>query len=297
MKFPFIFISLLLFISNCFPQALKFTSTSLTNNAAMAEKIDWSDTTSYRVKTLIPLNKNFKMDIISGLQWSVYGTGVGLVTAVIMDLNKKCDKGLCYLLAPVGTIVGFLSGFIYSELSSSKTIINAARMSIGLQLSYEATMSELQNRFGESYGIVYRRPNKKYYIPDNYYFHFGLEDWSTEANRQNTVSSFNPYKYGIELSKTNYSRILHFTYGMDFGYTTGTFSKDNRETYDTIIRQEINTIYSGLLIGVGVNLFKFLHFKLLYKYELFGAYYLMNNSGFTNSIQHSAAFSARCFLF
>jgi hypothetical protein len=104
---------------------------------------------------------------------------------------------------------------------------------------------------------------------------------------------------GLELTKSNYFGILSLYYGIGFGSSSGTFEKwDSKLNRELLVEKTINSIHIDILLGLNLNIFKFLHTQVMYKFEPVGSYYLLkDNSGFTNSIQHSVSFSARCFLF
>ena len=305
MKYLIFFLTLFLFFTNCFSQYPKFKSSILTNNSSVVNNPNSRDNTLVVENVLLPTNKRFDSIFTSGLRWGVYGGSVGLLAAYVMDLNDECDKGLCYVfLPPLGSSIGLISGLIYGYLSVTKQDFDASKFNYGLQINYEGTISK-QRKFGINYGIVYRRPNKNYYIPDNYYIYFGQEEWDTRPGDPSSdyssysESEFNQNRFGIELTKTNYNRTFSFIYGIGLGYSSGIFRERISEPiYKVIDEQHYVSLYIDLLLGININVFKFLHTQLFYKFEPLGPYESMrHDSGFTNSIKHSLSFSARCFLF
>ncbi len=300
MKYLFCILILFLSFANSFSQDSKFKSSLLTSKNKFVTISNDSDTILEIEKVLLPTNKRVNYILTSTLRWGFYGGSAGLLTAYIMDLNDECDKGLCYIFVPtLGASIGVISGLIHSAISDTKQDFDASKLDYGLQIHYETVFSD-QRKYGESIGIAYRRSNTNFYIPNNYYIYFAQEEWDTRpGDSQSSSSEFNQTKHGIELTKINYEYIFSFVYGIGVGYSSGTLREHISEPiYKTINKINYESIYINIIFGVNMNIFKFLHFQLYYKYEPYGPYNkIKGNYGFTNSIQHSISFSAKCFLF
>jgi hypothetical protein len=101
------------------------------------------------------------------------------------------------------------------------------------------------------------------------------------------------------MTTTDYRKLFSFIYGLSFGYAKGRFTETVYEPeYLNLQDSYYKTLYMDLILGVNVNVFKFMHFQLAHKFEPYGPYNVIkDHGGFSGLIQHSVSASFRSFIF
>lgn len=222
------------------------------------------------IKGLLNINRIDKI-LSTGVRWSAYGLGAGVLIGLSMDKKGDCNLG-CFAVAVLGGFVGVASGLIYGTVSNIPNGYNVGKYRIGLQSNVGETMANTSYRFVGNFGMVFRYPNKLYYFPDAYTIYFGGEELR-ENTIKNKFSSLNQTKYGIQLRKIGYNRIISFLYGVDFGISKGTYSysiQDNFSYYSSKWKN-ISTFYFDLIVGINLNLTNNISASLEYQHEIYGA--------------------------
>ena len=248
--------------------------------------------TNIPVVALINYNRIDKL-LTSGVQWG----SVAIVIGAALESAFNPNSYFKYAMTALGGIIASAGGLVYGAFSNIPENYNVGKNNFGLQVNYAATMSEELQRYVGSFGLVFRKPNNCYFTPDNYFVYFGddVTQSSTQSNKYSKVHSTN---YGIEITKVGYNRIANFVYGIDVGYSSGTYSDFEVLDYTSFAGwKPISTLYFDIVLGGNLNVTKNIHVSLKYKAELFGVFRWQElSSTFANSVNHMVSFSVYTFL-
>ncbi len=132
-------------------------------------------------------------------------------------------------------------------------------------------------------------------MPDIYTIYIGSED--VNENRNNTqYSELRLTKYGMQLRKVGYNKVINFLYGIDFGRSKGYYSFYDTEKEFLVERKNQSSIFLDVIVGVNLNLTKNIQGSLEFQYGLIGARGSGEKSHFQNRPWSVTSFSVYAFL-
>jgi len=207
--------------------------------------------------------------LTSSMQWG----SIAIVIGATLETAFNKDDYYKYMMTALGGMAFAVVGFGYGAFSSIPKGYNVGKNRVGFQINMGQTMAEGSFRFIGNFGVVFRYPNRLPFIPDNYTIYVGSEDVEENIS-ESKYSELHLTKYGIQLRKVGYNRTINFLYGIDFGYSKGSYSYllledllDTRSEW-----KEVSSFYFDIIVGANFNLTKNIHGSIEYQYGLYGAH-------------------------
>ncbi len=249
--------------------------------------------TNIPIVALINYNRIDKF-LTSGMQWG----SVAIVVGAVLETAFNPDDYFKYAMTALGGMIASAGGLAYGAFSDIPKGYNVGKKNFGFQINMGQTMAEDSYRYIGNFGFIFRNSQKSYYIPDNYTLYIGGEELR-ENITETKHSKLNLAKYGIQLRKLRYDKVVSFIYGVDFGMSNGTysFSIEKDLSYFHSESKNVSSFYFDIIVGANFNLTKNIHGSIEYQYELLGASRKNGVMSIFNSPAHGVtSFSIYTFL-
>lgn len=226
-----------------------------------------------------------------GLIWGGIGALAGLGTAAI--INDEWGMGYLYfplIGAGVGLVSGSLIAYFTHHDKAGKIIHRRAALepflSVGALASLSFALSDNTNVEELSVGLSHRRLGQAFYMPNKlnllYSQTVGYGWYNYKASVSGITNEFTSkmmreYRIGFQAVHLNHKSVVSLLYGLETGLAYTQVSDLTHNGYESS-SGKLHP-YLGLIIGINMNLFRWLSLEVVYDLEAYGPYNAHKNPG------------------